>query len=120
MKKERSYMDSVHFNGRVWCAIMAVILIGIPFLECAIFRTTPDMRALLLGLIATAPMYWISLLNSGLQLDHTQLQAAIQQAATALATAIAGDCNGQYPAAAIEAYQQELTAAEAVNNKADD
>ena len=59
MKKERSYMDSVHFNGRVWCAIMAVILIGIPFLECAIFRTTPDMRALLLGLIATAPMYWI-------------------------------------------------------------
>ncbi|MBR0432250.1 MAG: RICIN domain-containing protein [Bacteroidaceae bacterium] len=53
-------------------------------------------------------------------MNHSELAAAIQTAATATASAVAGDCNGQYPAEAIEAYKQALIAAEAVNNKPDD
>ncbi len=53
-------------------------------------------------------------------MNHSELAAAIQAAATATASAVAGDCNGQYPAEAIEAYKQALIAAEAVNNKPDD
>lgn len=52
-------------------------------------------------------------------MNHSELTAAIQAATTATAAAVAGDCNGQYPAEAIEAYKQALAAAEAVNNKAD-
>ena len=52
-------------------------------------------------------------------MNHSELAAAIQSATTATAAAVAGDCNGQYPAEAIEAYKQALAAAEAVNNKAD-
>ena len=53
-------------------------------------------------------------------MNHTQLAAAIQQATSATTAAVAGDCNGQYPAAAIDAYKLALTQAEAVNNKPDD
>ena len=53
-------------------------------------------------------------------MNHTELAAAIASAKSATDAAVAGDCNGQYPAAAIEAYKQALAAAEAVNSKADD
>ncbi|MBO4800883.1 MAG: RICIN domain-containing protein [Bacteroidaceae bacterium] len=52
-------------------------------------------------------------------INHSELTAAIQTATTATAAAVAGDCNGQYPAEAIEAYKQALSVAEAVNNKPD-
>ncbi len=52
-------------------------------------------------------------------MNRTLLQAAIEQAASATAAAIAGDCNGQYPADAITAYKQALADAEVVNNKPD-
>lgn len=53
-------------------------------------------------------------------MNHSELTAAIQTATTAIAAAVAGDCNGQYPAEAIEAYKQALADAEAVNSKPDD
>ena len=52
-------------------------------------------------------------------MNHTDLTAAIQSATTATNAAVAGDCNGQYPADAIQAYKQALADAEAVNNKPD-
>jgi len=53
-------------------------------------------------------------------MNHKELAAAIAAAQSATSAAVAGDCNGQYPAEAIDAYKQALTAAEAVNSKADD
>ncbi len=53
-------------------------------------------------------------------MNHTELDAAIATAKANIGTAVAGDCNGQYPAEAIDAYQQALAVAEAVNKKADD
>ena len=58
MKKNLSYMDSVHYYGRIWGIVVAVALLGFPLILSLIFKTAPDFGILLAGIIATAPMYW--------------------------------------------------------------
>ena len=58
MKKEMSYMDSVHRDGRIWNLAVMVLLLAFPVAVCVIFHVLPDWNSLLVGLIATAPMYW--------------------------------------------------------------
>ena len=58
MKNERTYMDNVHRWGTVWNLSVMVLLLLFPVALCAIFRVLPDWKAMLLGLVATAPMYW--------------------------------------------------------------
>lgn len=58
MKKNLSYMDSVHRDGRIWNLSVMVLLLLFPVAVCLIFNVLPDWNGLLLGLIATAPMYW--------------------------------------------------------------
>ena len=53
-------------------------------------------------------------------MNHTELAAAISAAEKSLSNAEAGDLNGQYPADAIQTYQQALAAAKSVNETADD
>jgi hypothetical protein len=57
-KSKMTYMDSVHYYGRIWCLSMAALLVFVPVLMCLLFRTGPDPKGLALGLLATAPMYW--------------------------------------------------------------
>lgn len=58
MKKEMSYLDSVHRDGRIWNITVMILLLAFPVAVCFIFGVIPDWNALLMGLIATAPMYW--------------------------------------------------------------
>jgi len=58
MKKQLSYMDSVHRDGTVWNLSVMALLLLFPVSLCLIFSTSPDWGALVMGLIATAPMYW--------------------------------------------------------------
>ena len=58
MKKNMSYMDSVHRDGRIWNIAVMVLLLAFPLTVAAIFSVTPDWKALGIGLVATAPMYW--------------------------------------------------------------
>ena len=58
MKKNLSYMDSVHRDGRIWNLTVMVLLLAFPVTVAILFSATPDWGALLKGLIATAPMYW--------------------------------------------------------------
>ena len=58
MKRELSYMDSVHRYGRIWGIIVAIALLSFPLILSLIFKTAPDFGVLLAGIIATAPMYW--------------------------------------------------------------
>ena len=58
MKKKLSYTDSVHRDGRIWNLTVMVLLLAFPAAVGIIFHAAPDWHALLLGLIATAPMYW--------------------------------------------------------------
>ena len=58
MKKEMSYIDSVHRDGRIWNIGVMLLLIAFPVTVAFLFGAAPDWGALLVGLIATAPMYW--------------------------------------------------------------
>ena len=58
MKKNLSYIDSVHRDGRIWNIGVMLILIAFPLTVAAIFNAAPDWAALVVGLISTAPMYW--------------------------------------------------------------
>ena len=58
MKKDISYIDSVHRDGRIWNLSVMVLLLAFPVAVCFLFGTAPDWNGLALGLIATAPMYW--------------------------------------------------------------
>ena len=53
-----TYMDSVHKWGRIWNFSMVAILFAFPIIVGILFQAVPDWKALGLGLIATAPMYW--------------------------------------------------------------
>jgi hypothetical protein len=57
-KKEISYMDSVHRDGRIWNLSMMVILMMFPVVVGLIFKAVPNWEAVGYGLLATAPMYW--------------------------------------------------------------
>ena len=58
MKKNLSYINSVHRDGTIWNLSVMVLLMAFPLTVAAIFGTAPDWGALVMGLIATAPMYW--------------------------------------------------------------
>ena len=57
-KKEYSYIDSVHRDGRIWNIAMMIIITMFPIVVGLIFSAMPDWAAVGKGLIATAPMYW--------------------------------------------------------------
>ena len=58
MNQTRSYMDSVHRDGRIWNLCVMVILFLFPVSVGLIFHAGLDWHGFLFGLIATAPMYW--------------------------------------------------------------
>ncbi len=58
MKKEMSYMDQVHRAGLIWNLSVMGILLAFPLAVGLIFGVMPDWQGLLMGLLATAPMYW--------------------------------------------------------------
>ena len=58
MKKNLSYIDSVHRDGTIWNLAVMALLIAFPIAVAVIFRAAPDFGALVVGLISTAPMYW--------------------------------------------------------------
>ena len=58
MKKELSYLDSVHRDGRIWNLSVMVILLLFPVAVGLIFHAGLDWRGFAFGMLATAPMYW--------------------------------------------------------------
>ena len=58
MKNEMIYMDRVHRWGTAWNLSVMVILLLFPVAVGLVFGAAPDLNGLLMGLLATAPMYW--------------------------------------------------------------
>ena len=58
MKKEMTYLDSVHRDGRIWNISVMIALFMYPILVGVLFGVLPDWHGLLMGLVASAPMYW--------------------------------------------------------------
>ena len=56
--KQISYMDSVHRDGRIWSFSIMALMILYPIVLMLLFGALPDGKGLLMGLVATAPMYW--------------------------------------------------------------
>ena len=59
MKKNLTYMDSVHRDGRIWNLSVMLLLMAFPVAIALFFEVIPDWAALGAGLIATAPLYWV-------------------------------------------------------------
>lgn len=53
-----TYMDKVHKWGTAWNLTMVAVLLAFPIAVALIFGVMPDWNGLIMGLIATAPMYW--------------------------------------------------------------
>ena len=58
MKQDLSYLDSVHRDGRIWNLSMMALLFLFPAAVAVIWQAAPDWNGFLVGLVATAPMYW--------------------------------------------------------------
>ena len=56
--KKMSYIDSVHRDGTIWNLAMMALMFLYPLTVAMIFQVWPDWQALVMGLIATAPLYW--------------------------------------------------------------
>ncbi len=57
-KKNISYMDSLHRDGRIWGIIVGAVIISFPIILSVIFGALPNLEVLAKGVLATAPMYW--------------------------------------------------------------
>ena len=57
-RSSRTYMDDVHYYGRIWGIVVGLVLLCVPLLLSVIFQTAPNYSILLKGIVATAPMYW--------------------------------------------------------------
>ena len=57
-KKQLTYLESVHFHGRIWGIILAVLILLFPVVIMVVFNTKPQFEPLVKGMLATAPMYW--------------------------------------------------------------
>ncbi|MBR6205558.1 MAG: hypothetical protein IKQ73_00085 [Oscillospiraceae bacterium] len=58
MKDYRGYVDSVHRSGTVWNLSVMVLMLLFPLSVGIIYGVVPDGHGLLMGLVATMPMYW--------------------------------------------------------------
>ncbi len=58
MKKNMTYLESVHYYGKLWGIVVGIVLLLFPLALSLIFGAAPDWDLLIKGLIATAPMYW--------------------------------------------------------------
>lgn len=58
MKKEMTYLESVHRDGRAWGFTLLVLILLFPTLLCVLFGVLPEWSALFKALLAVLPMYW--------------------------------------------------------------
>lgn len=58
MKKQRTYLESVHFYGKIWGWIACGIIFAFPFVVALVFKAAPDMGGVLKGLLSVAPIFW--------------------------------------------------------------
>lgn len=58
MKKNLTYLESVHRDGKIWGIALCLIIFAFPVAVSIIYSAVPEWNGLLKGLIATVPMYW--------------------------------------------------------------
>ena len=57
-REKMTYLESVHYYGRIWGFAICAVVLAVPFLVAILFGTAPDFKALLAAMLAILPMYW--------------------------------------------------------------
>ena len=60
MKKERSYLDSVHFYGNIWCIAALIVILTVPALMSIHLKAWPDLGVVGKAFGAIALLYYPS------------------------------------------------------------
>ncbi len=55
---KRSYIDQVHYDGKLWGFIGAGVMVLFPVALCIIFQVLPEWNGLLWGFLGVAPLFW--------------------------------------------------------------
>ncbi len=58
MKKELTYLESVHRDGRIWGYTLFGLVLAFPLVLCLIFNVVPQWSAMGRAIISVLPMYW--------------------------------------------------------------
>ena len=58
MKKNLTYLESVHRDGKIWGLTILALVLAFPVALMLIFGAVPKWAPLLQAMIATLPMYW--------------------------------------------------------------
>ncbi len=58
MKKELTYLESVHRDGRIWGYTLFGLVLAFPLALCLIFNVVPQWSAMGRAIISVLPMYW--------------------------------------------------------------
>lgn len=58
MKKELTYLESVHRDGRIWGYTLFVLILGFPLILCLVFSAVPQWGPMFRAMLSVLPMYW--------------------------------------------------------------
>ena len=57
-KEKMTYLESVHYYGRLWGFAICALVAAVPFIVALLFGAMPDFGALATAALAIIPMYW--------------------------------------------------------------
>ena len=57
-KEQLTYLESVHYYGRIWGLAICFLVLAVPFVVALLFGAAPNFNALLAAGLAILPMYW--------------------------------------------------------------
>ena len=58
MKKEMTYLDSVHRDGKIWGFTILALVLAFPLVLCIVFEAVPEWKAFGRAILSVLPMYW--------------------------------------------------------------
>lgn len=58
MKKEMTYLESVHRDGKIWGFSLLALILAFPLVISIVFNAVPEWSAFGRAIISVLPMYW--------------------------------------------------------------
>ena len=86
MKKNLSYIDSVHRDGCIWNLSCMVLMLLFPAAVCLIFGVSLDWHGFWMGLLATAPMFWA--VGADIKSEEGEIVSTIAIAVSSIVTTL--------------------------------
>ncbi|MCL2368318.1 MAG: hypothetical protein FWC72_04925 [Oscillospiraceae bacterium] len=58
MKTKRTYIDSVHFAGRIWVILALLVMVMVPVSISVFYNAWPALGVFLVAMLGIAPTFW--------------------------------------------------------------